>query len=182
MGVNLPAHLVIVKSTQHYVMGSYQEYSESQVLQMIGRAGRPQVRQNLATVPRFGIDNYVLLLVLVRQDSNCGDHDSQFDEKQVRVPLEWNAVDREQVRACSFRIRIESSIKYSEECCVCFSLHTHLVEHLNAEIVLGTINDYSVALDWLKSTFLYVRVMRNPKHYNIRCGSRKEDIERKLQG
>ena len=43
MGVNLPAHLVIVKSTQHYVMGTYQEYSETQILQMIGRAGRPQV-------------------------------------------------------------------------------------------------------------------------------------------
>jgi ATP-dependent DNA helicase HFM1/MER3 len=43
MGVNLPAHLVIVKSTQHYVMGVYQEYTESQLLQMIGRAGRPQV-------------------------------------------------------------------------------------------------------------------------------------------
>ena len=44
MGVNLPAHLVIVKSTQLYAMGGYQEYSETQVLQMIGRAGRPQVR------------------------------------------------------------------------------------------------------------------------------------------
>ena len=43
MGVNLPAHLVIIKSTQHYVMGMYQEYAESQILQMIGRAGRPQV-------------------------------------------------------------------------------------------------------------------------------------------
>jgi len=43
MGVNLPAHLVVVKSTEHYVMGVYQEYSEAQVLQMIGRAGRPQV-------------------------------------------------------------------------------------------------------------------------------------------
>jgi len=43
MGVNLPAHLVVVKSTQLYVMGSYQEYNETQILQMIGRAGRPQV-------------------------------------------------------------------------------------------------------------------------------------------
>ena len=41
--VNLPAHLVIVKSTMHYVGGMFQEYSESQILQMIGRAGRPQV-------------------------------------------------------------------------------------------------------------------------------------------
>ncbi len=42
--VNLPAHLVVVKSTLHYVGGMFQEYSESQILQMIGRAGRPQVR------------------------------------------------------------------------------------------------------------------------------------------
>lgn len=27
----------------HYVMGGYEEYSEAQVLQMMGRAGRPQV-------------------------------------------------------------------------------------------------------------------------------------------
>ena len=31
LGVNLPAHLVIIKSTQHYVMGEYVEYSENQV-------------------------------------------------------------------------------------------------------------------------------------------------------
>lgn len=42
MGVNLPAHLVVVKSTQHYAGGMYREYSETQILQMIGRAGRPQ--------------------------------------------------------------------------------------------------------------------------------------------
>ena len=43
MGVNLPAHLVIIKSTRHYVNGLYQEYTQSEILQMIGRAGRPQV-------------------------------------------------------------------------------------------------------------------------------------------
>ena len=41
--VNLPAHLVVIKSTLHYVGGGFQEYTESQILQMIGRAGRPQV-------------------------------------------------------------------------------------------------------------------------------------------
>lgn len=43
MGVNLPAHLVIIKSTAHYIKGMFQEYSQSEILQMIGRAGRPQV-------------------------------------------------------------------------------------------------------------------------------------------
>jgi len=51
MGVNLPAHLVVVKSTQLYVMGCYQEYTETQILQMIGRAGRPQV--SLSIIPSF---------------------------------------------------------------------------------------------------------------------------------
>ena len=45
------------------------------------------------------------------------------------------------------------------------SLHSHLIEHLNAEIVLQTITDVSIALDWLKSTFLFVRIKKNPKHY-----------------
>ena len=42
MGVNLPAHLVIIKSTQQMISGMFREYSESQILQMAGRAGRPQ--------------------------------------------------------------------------------------------------------------------------------------------
>ena len=48
LGVNLPAHLVVVKGTQQIGGGagggggSYREYDEAQVLQMMGRAGRPQ--------------------------------------------------------------------------------------------------------------------------------------------
>ena len=43
MGINLPARLVVVKSTQCY-RGSgkgYQEYTRIEVEQMMGRAGRP---------------------------------------------------------------------------------------------------------------------------------------------
>lgn len=42
MGINLPAHLVIIKSTQSYQQVSCEELPESTILQMIGRAGRPQ--------------------------------------------------------------------------------------------------------------------------------------------
>ncbi|KAA0183845.1 hypothetical protein HAZT_HAZT001477 [Hyalella azteca] len=42
MGVNLPAHLVVVKSTSQYGSSGYTEYPASSILQMIGRAGRPQ--------------------------------------------------------------------------------------------------------------------------------------------
>ena len=36
MGVNLPAHLVIVKSTTHMENNEYKEYSESQVRRVLG--------------------------------------------------------------------------------------------------------------------------------------------------
>ena len=54
MGVNLPAHLVILKGTRRYCgysdetpadsdyVNSYREYERTVCLQMIGRAGRPQ--------------------------------------------------------------------------------------------------------------------------------------------
>ncbi|KAF1321526.1 Activating signal cointegrator 1 complex subunit 3, partial [Globisporangium splendens] len=40
-GVNLPAHLVIIKGTEYFQNGRYQSYPLSDLLQMIGRAGRP---------------------------------------------------------------------------------------------------------------------------------------------
>ncbi|KAE9005249.1 Activating signal cointegrator 1 complex subunit 3 [Phytophthora fragariae] len=40
-GVNLPAHLVVVKGTEYFQNGRYRSYPLSDLLQMIGRAGRP---------------------------------------------------------------------------------------------------------------------------------------------
>jgi ATP-dependent DNA helicase HFM1/MER3 len=43
VGVNLPAHLVIIKGTVMYNGKEMTEYSELDIMQMLGRAGRPQV-------------------------------------------------------------------------------------------------------------------------------------------
>ncbi|XP_071159837.1 probable ATP-dependent DNA helicase HFM1 [Mytilus edulis] len=134
MGVNLPAHLVILKSTQYYNMGCHEEYSDTQILQMIGRAGRPQ------------FDTTATAVIMTKN--------------QTKAKYE-NLLNGTQV--------IESS------------LHKHLVEHLNAEIVLNTINDISIAMEWIRYTFLYIRVMKNPKHYGIPLGLTKEQIEKRLQ-
>ncbi|KAG2787421.1 Activating signal cointegrator 1 complex subunit 3 [Phytophthora cactorum] len=40
-GVNLPAHLVVIKGTEYFQNGRYRSYPLSDLLQMIGRAGRP---------------------------------------------------------------------------------------------------------------------------------------------
>ena len=51
IGINLPAHLVIIKSTKFYeTTESYKEYSISQIQQMIGRAGRPQFDKSAVAV------------------------------------------------------------------------------------------------------------------------------------
>lgn len=42
VGVNLPCHLVVLKGTVGYQNGQLTEYSDLEVMQMLGRAGRPQ--------------------------------------------------------------------------------------------------------------------------------------------
>ncbi|XP_006140221.1 probable ATP-dependent DNA helicase HFM1 isoform X1 [Tupaia chinensis] len=134
MGVNLPAHLVVIKSTMHYVGGMFEEYSETDILQMIGRAGRPQ------------FDTTATSVIMTRLSTR---------EKYI------------QMLACSDTV--ESS------------LHRHLIEHLNAEIVLRTITDVNIALEWIRSTLLYIRALKNPSYYGFKSGLNKDGIEAKLQ-
>ena len=42
VGVNLPAHMVIIKGTKQYTNNGYEEYSPIDIQQMMGRAGRPR--------------------------------------------------------------------------------------------------------------------------------------------
>lgn len=51
------------------------------------------------------------------------------------------------------------------------SLNSNLLEHINAEIALGTFIDIIGAIQWLKSTFWYVRIKSNPSHYQIAGGA-----------
>lgn len=47
------------------------------------------------------------------------------------------------------------------------SLHQNLAEHLNSEIGLGTISTVENAKDWLRHSFLFRRIQKNPHHYDI---------------
>ncbi|KAL2869850.1 putative DEAD/DEAH box DNA helicase (Mer3) [Aspergillus lucknowensis] len=50
VGVNLPCHLVIIKNTVGWQDGRSQEYSDLEIMQMLGRAGRPQFDDSAAAV------------------------------------------------------------------------------------------------------------------------------------
>lgn len=55
------------------------------------------------------------------------------------------------------------------------TLHQSLPEHLNSEIVSGTITDVDTAHKWLRNTFLFTRVQLNPSHYHIAIPSAGAD-------
>lgn len=129
VGINLPAHLVIIKGTQQYIAGKNKNYSNMDMLQMIGRAGRPQ------------FDNYGVAVVLTTVDH--------------KEECENMILGREIVES---------------------SLHLNLIEHLNAEVVLGTIKSVKDAMNWLRSTFLYVRIKKNPAHYKLKNCSKEQSI------
>ncbi|KAJ3332458.1 Sec63 [Blyttiomyces sp. JEL0837] len=134
VGVNLPAHLVIIKGTQGYADGQFAEYSELDIMQMMGRAGRPQFD-----------DSGVVVIMTVQ-------------EKKLKYE---NLVSGKEI--------VESS------------LHQNLIEHLNAEIVLGSISNIELCIEWLKSSFLYVRIQKNPARYKLDNVSAASSAENRLQ-
>lgn len=50
VGVNLPCHTVVLKGTSAYTDNGLQEYSDLEVMQMLGRAGRPQFDRSATAI------------------------------------------------------------------------------------------------------------------------------------
>lgn len=121
-GVNLPAHLVVIKGTEYYD-GKQKRYVDmpiTDVLQMMGRAGRPQ----------FGTEGIAVVLV----------HDvkKNFYKKFLYDPFP-----------------VESS------------LLNVLPDHINAEIVAGTVKTKQGILDYFTWTYFFRRLLRNPTFYDL---------------
>jgi pre-mRNA-splicing helicase BRR2 len=121
-GVNLPAHAVIIRGTQIYdpAKGRWAELSPLDILQMLGRAGRPQ----------YDSEGEGIII-------------TQHSELQYYLSL------------TNLQLPVESQ------------LIKKLPDHLNAEIVLGTVQTIEEAADWLSYTFLYIRMLQNPTLYGI---------------
>ena len=125
-GVNTPAHLVVVKGTEYFdgKQCRYVDFPITDVLQMMGRAGRPQY------------DEEGVAVVFVH------DVKKKFYQKFLYEPFP-----------------VESS------------LAAVLADHLNAEIVAGTISSMQQAADFLSWTYYYRRVCVNPTYYGLEDAS-----------
>ncbi|WCJ35849.1 Activating signal cointegrator 1 complex subunit 3 [Euphorbia peplus] len=121
-GVNLPAHLVIIKGTEYYdgKAKRYVDFPITDILQMMGRAGRPQYDQHGKAV------------ILVHEPKKS------FYKKFLYEPFP-----------------VESSLK------------EQLHDHINAEIVTGTISHKEDAMHYLTWTYLFRRLMVNPAYYGL---------------
>jgi len=127
-GVNFPAHLVVVKGTEYYDAKTkrYVDFPVTDVLQMMGRAGRPQY------------DDKAVAVILVHEPKKT------FYKKFLYEPFP--------VESC---------------------LHEQLHDHVNAEVVSGTIRSKQDAVDFLSWTYMYRRLLQNPAYYH--CEDPTED-------
>ncbi|CAL8100461.1 unnamed protein product [Calicophoron daubneyi] len=121
-GVNFPAHLVIIKGTEYYdgKTKRYIDYPITDVLQMMGRAGRPQ----------YDKEGKAVIMV---QDTK-----KTFYKRFLYEPFP--------VESCLLQV---------------------LPDHLNAEVVAGTITSLQEALDYLTWTFFFRRLLANPSYYGL---------------
>lgn len=120
-GVNLPARCVVIRDTKHHdPLEGEVDMSPLDVLQMLGRAGRP------------GYDDVGYGWVI---------SDSAEADKYRRLLRDGK--------------EIESRLAESLE------------THLNAEIAMGTITDLEDVMDWLETTFYYVRGQSKPDEYDF---------------
>mmetsp|Transcript_15719 Transcript_15719/g.29656 ORF Transcript_15719/g.29656 Transcript_15719/m.29656 type:complete len:2127 (-) Transcript_15719:145-6525(-) len=129
-GINLPVHTVVIKGTEVYnpEKGGAVDLSILDVMQIFGRAGRPQ----------FDSSGEAALISTV-------DGMARYLDKLVReVPIE------------------STFIKY-------------LADHLNAEVVGGTVSNILEAAEWLMYTYLHVRMIKNPIAYGINASESESD-------
>ncbi|KAH6918431.1 Sec63 Brl domain-containing protein [Coprinopsis sp. MPI-PUGE-AT-0042] len=118
VGVNLPAHLVIIKGVKTFQNSASVEYSDLDIMQMLGRAGRPQ-----------------------------------YDTEGVAVIM------------CESELAPKYDALTHGTSVLESSLHHNLAEHINSEIGLGTISSVDSAKSWLRESFLFQRLQKNPGKY-----------------
>jgi len=121
-GVNLPAHLVVIKGTEFYdgKQRRYVDFPITDALQMMGRAGRPQ----------FDTSGVCVIM--------CHEPKKAFYKKFLYEPFP-----------------VESALR------------ENLPDHINAEIVSGSITSKQDAVDWITWTYFFRRLVKNPSYYDL---------------
>ncbi len=129
-GVNLPARCVVIRDTKyHDPLEGEVDISPLDVLQMLGRAGRP------------GYDD---------------------------VGYGWVVCDADEADKYRGLLREGKEIEST--------LAGDIETHLNAEVAMGTIRGLDDVMDWVETTFYYVRAQSKPDAYEF------ENLRERVRG
>ncbi|KAG0440416.1 DExH-box ATP-dependent RNA helicase DExH14 [Dictyocoela muelleri] len=203
-GVNLPAENVIIKGTKFYNQdkGCFSEMGILDILQIFGRAGRPQFRlvsnqnttynnknnnddkdeyKNNNSKDKYKNDDYSKDEYKNNNDGKdeyTNDGFNKFNNynknkdinkktnhcQQITPQIDnyiGNAIlitTKDQLPNYVSLLKNQSPIESK--------MLNHLCDQLNAEINIS-IYTFLEALNWLKNTFLYIRMKKNPFYYGI---------------
>lgn len=124
-GINLPARSVVIMGTEVYnaEKGGFVQLGMLDVMQIFGRAGRPQ-----------------------------------FDTEGEGTIITMHEHLGKYLNMLTSSIPIESQLGSSA---------SRLADHLNAEVVSGTVSSIGEGVRWLSYTYLSVRMPKNPLVYGI---------------
>lgn len=124
-GVNLPARTVVIMGTEVYnaEKGKFVQLGMLDVMQIFGRAGRPQ-----------------------------------FDTEGEGTIITEHEHLSTYLNLLTSSLPIESQLSASP---------SRMADHLNAEIVSGTVSSIADGIRWLSYTYLSVRMPQNPHAYGI---------------
>jgi ATP-dependent DNA helicase HFM1/MER3 len=157
----LAAHTVVIHGTKQWA-GSWVEYNDLDIIQMIGRAVSHPSQYLEKSSAYHGsrhtsyrdVRNSVFCLILTH--SHCTSDLSRFnvDKEGVAIILCESTLEAKYNSLISGQTILESC------------LHQNLIEHFTSEICLGTISDIRTAKTWLRNSFLFQRLQRNPSHYS----------------
>ncbi|KHN74055.1 Putative U5 small nuclear ribonucleoprotein helicase [Toxocara canis] len=173
-GVNLPAHTVIIKGTQIYSpeLGRWSELGALDVMQVLVSTATLAWGVNLPahTViikgtqiysPELGRWSELGALDVMQMLGRAGR--PQYDSKGKGIMITHHSELQYYLSLMNQQLPVESQ------------MISKLADMLNAEIVLGTINNVSDAMNWLGYTYLYVRMIKSPTLYGISHEQAKAD-------
>ncbi|KAF3795031.1 DExH-box ATP-dependent RNA helicase [Nymphaea thermarum] len=176
-GINLPAHTVVIKSTQYL-------YVPEDIVQI--------VEFSLPSSKKLFVSHRYSFLIFFSVSNKEKGLYMEYDRSTVlqmcgragRPPFDDTGM-------VIIMTRRETVHLYENLLNGCEMVESQLLscmtEHLNAEIVQLTVSDISLAIEWLKCSYLYVRHniynpdLQNPDHYGVKKGIHFEQLEKHMK-
>lgn len=203
-GLNMPAKNVILFKTKYYSDGKFRDVSLSDVLQIVGRAGRIDYMKNTGVSMDKDLEIFhqrpsecsekrpssqeilhhrknlsVKSLESLKRDSQPH-HDSQFSINQ-NIPNHMNNIqDGNMGNALIITDNLNFYItKLKTKPPIESTLLTNMINCLNSQIGLEPFMNSNECLKWFRRTFLYVRGLKSPGAYgfNLNDDSLSSNIE-----